>query len=391
MNTLTVKQLDAIKKAGNYHVGGGLYLKVQTTGTKSWLFRYGTGGRRSIGLGRYSDIKFKEAKEKALEQRRLLIEGVDPKLERDARQRASECKVVSFKEAAEQFIADRSPVWKSKKHGDQWKNTLSTYVFPKIGHLSCDEITIEHMESILSPIWTKKHETATRVRGRVENIIDWAKVKFKLSTSNPAALKGNLEHILPKVRKATLVKHHSALPYQKITDFIKIIVNHDVMSAKALLFCILTATRTSEVLGARWEEIDFEARTWTIPRTRMKKGKEHRVPLSDTAINILGSISENQNSGLIFYSERKSVPLSNMAMLAYLKGKKGYKSYTVHGFRSTFRDWAGETTDHRREVIEHALAHKLADQAEAAYQRGDLFQKRRALMEDWNRFLMSSV
>jgi len=391
MTNITVKQLDAITKPGNYSIGGGLYLKVQPTGTKSWLFRYGAGGQKSIGLGRYPDIRLIAAKEKAVEQRRLLIDGIDPKAHKEEKIRLQQSQIMSFKEAAEQYIADRKSTWKNKKHGEQWTNTLSTYAYPVIGHLSCDQIKIEHIEKILAPIWTMKHETASRIRGRIESVIDWARVKFKLTTANPAVLKGNLEHLLPKVIKSSRLRHHPAMPYQQVPSFVAGIHNQDVISAKALIFTILTAARTNEVLGSTWDEIDLEARTWTIPKERMKKGKEHRVPLSQAAINVLNSIPRNEHFNVIFHGAKISKPISNMAMLNFLQGKTGCEEFTVHGFRSSFRDWAGETTNHRREVIEHALAHQLADKTESAYQRGDLFTKRRFLMDDWASFVMGNI
>jgi integrase len=386
----TDKEIRALKP-GIHSIGQGLYIKVHASGTRTWFFRYGPQGRKTLGLGRYPDVTLKEARKKAQLQRGLLVEGIDPKENREKHSRAAADKVITFKEAAEQLISDRKSTWKNAKHGDQWRNTLVTYAYPVIGEVSCEKITIDHVSQILNPIWITKHETATRVRGRIESVINWARVKYKLSIANPAALKGNLEYLLPKVKKTELVEHHSAMPYQKLPEFIEGIRDSDVISAKALIFTILTASRTNEVICSTWNEFDLESRTWTIPKERMKKGKEHRVPLSQAAYEILASIERDENSNVVFHGKNKRKPISNMAMLNFLKGKPGCQDFTVHGFRSSFRDWSGETTQHQREVIEHALAHKLADQAEAAYQRGDLFRKRVNLMNDWAAYVMSRV
>ncbi len=290
---------------------------------------------------------------------------------------------MTFQKAAQIYIDTKRHGWRNAKHADQWTNTITTYANPVIGSLPCSDVTTEQVLEILKPIWTTKHETATRLRGRIESIMDWAVVSGHRTGDNPAIWKGKLAHLLPSISKRQRVKHHAAMPYAQVPALFQSIGITPVLSAKALLLCVLTATRTSETIEAKWEEFDFEKAIWTIPKERMKKGREHRLPLSDQAIEVLKSINRIEGSPWVFDSRGKGKPLSNMAMSNFLKGTLGYKEYTVHGFRSSFRDWAGETTGHSREVIEQSLAHSLADQTEAAYQRGDYLEKRRTLMNDW--------
>ena len=300
---------------------------------------------------------------------------------------------MTFELAAQQYIETKKHGWKNAKHAQQWTNTLTTYAYPVIGKCPCSEIMTEHVLDILKPIWKTKNETATRVRGRIESIMDWASVSGHRTGDNPARWKGKLEHLLPTISKRARVQHHSAMPHAQVPALIQGIFSNPVLSARALVLCVLTATRTSETIEAKWDEIDMENRLWVIPKGRMKRGIEHRVPLSDRAIAVLNSISKVEGSPWVFTGRSrkggKQQPMSNMAMLNYLQKTLGRKELTVHGFRSSFRDWAGEATDHKREVIEHALAHSLADQTEAAYQRGDYLEKRRALMADWARFCWS--
>ena len=254
------------------------------------------------------------------------------------------------------------------------------------GHLACQDVTTEHIQDILGSIWTSKHETATRVRSRLENIFDWATVAGHRTGENPARWKGRLEHLLPTISKRRRVKHHEAMPYAQVPALVKRIESYPSLSAKALLLCIYTATRTSETINATWEEFDLDAALWIIPKGRMKRQIEHRVPLSPQAIALLRSTDRRSRSEWVFDSQGKDKPISNMAMLNFLQGTLGHRTLTVHGFRSSFRDWAGETTNHSREVIEQCLAHGLADETEAAYQRGDYLEKRRVLMTDWANF-----
>lgn len=394
MGNLTTLSVRSIKDIGLHSDGGGLYLKVQPSRdsnqpNKSWIFRWGAGGRNSIGLGSLRDVSLAEARELATQNHRLIRQGIDPRTERDKAKAAAiaASNVMTFDKASELFIESQKSGWKSKKHHKQWASTLKTHASDTIGKLPCSSITTEQILSILTPIWTTSHETATRVRGRIESVLNWAAVKEGRTGDNPARWKGKLELLLPKISKRRRQKHHAAMPYSLVPNLFTATGAHPSLSAKAMLFCVLTATRTSETIEASWNEIDFENQTWTIPKERMKKEKEHKVPLSNQAIEILRSIQKIEGSDWVFNGQSRKPdekrPLSNMAMLNFLKKTLGHKDLTVHGFRSSFRDWAGETTNHTREVIEHALAHQLADRAEAAYQRGNYFEKRKLLMNDW--------
>lgn len=383
----------SIKKIGLHSDGGGLYLKVQKSKdpnqpNKSWIFRWGTDGKNQLGLGSLRHVTLAEARSLAAKNHNLTRQGIDPRIERD--QRKAEAKaansVVTFEQAYEIYIETKKDGWKNKKHAQQWTNTLKTYAKPVIGNLPCSAITTEHIKSILEPIWKTKHETASRLRQRIEKVIGWALAMGHRTGDNPALLKGNLEHFLPELDKHDLVDHYNAMPYAQVSNMFSSIGANPSLSAKALLFCVLTASRTTEAREATWDEIDFDKRLWIIPKERMKKKKEHRIPLSSQAIEILKTISKIEGSPYIFNGQsrtKKHAPLSNMAMLNYLQETLNHPEFTVHGFRSSFRDWAGETTTHTREVIEQALAHQLKDQAEAAYQRGDYMEKRKVLMSDW--------
>jgi integrase len=396
MGKLTALSIRSIKTVGLHADGGGLYLKVQASPdpsqpNKSWIFRWGAGGKNTIGLGPLRDVTLAEARDTAVEHHRLVRQGGDPRVERSKIQAAAAAAsdVMTFQRAAHIYIETKRHGWKSVMHADQWTNTITTYANPVIGTLACSDVTTELVLEILKPIWTTKNETATRLRGRIESIMDWAVVSGHRTGDNPAIWKGKLAHLLPSISKSQRVKHHPAMPYDQIPALFQAIGITPLLSAKALLLCVLTATRTSETIEAKWEEFDFDKAIWTIPKERMKKGREHRVPLSDQAIEVLKSINRNEGSPWVFDSRGKGKPLSNTAMIKYLKGTLGFKEYTVHGFRSSFRDWAGEITGHSREVIEQSLAHSLADQTEAAYQRGDYLEKRRALMADWSLYCFS--
>jgi integrase len=308
-------------------------------------------------------------------------------------------KMPSFREAAEQFIASRQAGWKSEKHSGQWGTTLTTYAYPAIGALPVDQITTDHVLAILNPIWTTKAETASRVRGRIEAVLDSAKVRGWRSGENPARWKGHLELLLPKKGKVAKVEHHAALDWREMPDFWSALGQRDGTAAAALRFAILTAARSGEVRDATWREVDLNQCLWVIPAGRMKAAREHRVPLSEAAIAVLLQArgSEQPEPDALLFPARGGSALSDMSMTALLRRmtKPGTKApwtdamgkvVTAHGFRSTFRDWAGEATHHPREVIEHALAHRLKDKAEAAYQRGDLLAKRATLMTDWGAY-----
>ncbi len=390
--------------------GGGLYLQVAARAsgskravkptpaslvTKSWCFRYrdrGTGRLREMGLGPFPDVSLEAARGKAAELRELLRAGRDPMAERVARRatlRADLAKEMTFDQAAAACNSDRRAAWRSEKHAAQWSSTLATYVSPVIGKLPVSAIDLAMVRKVLDPIWLTKNETASRVRQRIETVLAWATVSGFRKGENPARWRGHLDHLLPRPSKIQKAEHHPALPYDKVGAFMAELRPKGSTSALALEFTILTAARTREVIEAKWEEFDLERKVWVIPAARMKAGKAHTVPLSSRAMEILEAMGEVQEGAHVFLGGREGAPLSNMAMIALLK-RMGRSDITVHGFRSTFRDWAGEQTTFPREVIEHALAHQLKDRAEAAYARSTLPEKRRKLMEAWAEFCAAS-
>jgi len=373
-------------KPGLYGDGNGLYLQITIAGVKSWMFRYMLAGKaRGMGLGPVHTIGLAEARAKALDCRRLLLDGIDPldaKTAKRAEQKIADAKNVTFEECAKAYIDAHRTGWKNAKHADQWTNTLTTYAYPVFKSLPVATVDTTLVMKVLEPIWTTKTETATRVRGRIESILDWATVRGYRAGENPARLKGHLDTLLPRRSRVQTVKHHPALPYAELPKFMKALHAEDGIAALALKLLILTATRTNEVIGATWPEFKLDEGIWVIPAERMKMRKEHRVPLSTAAVELVKAQEKVKQGDYVFPGGRNKKPLSNMAMLQLLERMKR-DDITVHGFRSTFRDWAGETTHYPREVCEAALAHGIKDKAEAAYARGDLFEKRRALMQDW--------
>ena len=387
MNRLTATGVTKEDKPGYYCDGGGLYLQVSKSGSKSWIMRYTIAGKPvEMGLGSYPTFTLAEARKRATAQRKLLTDGINPletKRSDLLARRLADANVITFDKAAKAFIDANSPAWRNAKHSDQWRNTLTTYASPVIGKLPVPKIETSHIMRILSPIWTTKTETATRVRGRIEKVLDWAKVQGYRTGDNPAQWRGHLSEALPKPSKVATEDHHAALPWSEIGAFMVALKAMQGAGARAMEIIILTATRTSEVLNAKWSEIDLDAKLWTIPKERMKSFKEHRVPLSDAVIALLTVIkAASTGNGYIFPGKKKDTALSNMACLATLK-RMERTDITVHGFRSTFRDWVSETTAYPRDVAEMALAHTIEDKSEAAYRRGDLIEKRRALMSDW--------
>lgn len=361
---------------GRHGDGRGLFLYIKPSGARSWVLRYQVQGRRrDLGLGAYPDVTLAMARDRAAKARRLIAEGQDPVAQKQ------NAKLKTFKEAALELIQSKRPGWKNAKHAAQWTSTLETYAFPKVGQLQVARIETADVICTLTPIWTKKPETASRVRQRIEAVIDYAAALGIRSGDNPARWRGHLDHLLPKPTKVRAVKHHPALPHAQIGEFMTDLAERNGLAARALAFTILTAARSGETRGMTWVEVDLDARIWTIPAERMKASKEHRVPLSDAAFALLGPRRDDDT--LVFESEsRPGKLISDMSMTAVLR-RMGRTAITVHGFRSTFRDWAGETTSFPREVIEAALAHGIKDKAEAAYARTDLFDKRRDLMEAW--------
>jgi len=375
-------------KPGMHGDGGGLWLHVSGRGSRSWIFRFTSpvdGKPHEMGIGALHTVSLAEARLKALKLRQQVLEGGDPLADRQARRQASRvaaAKVVTFKECGEAYIAEFEATWRNPKHRGQWTSTLATYVYPVIGGLPVQSIDTGLVLKVIQPIWATKTETASRIRGRIEAVLDWATVHKYRTGDNPARWRGLLDKVLPEKGKLSPVAHHAALAYAEIGDFVAALRQREGIAALGLQFLILTAARTGEVIGATWSEIDLEGRLWAVPAGRMKAGREHRVPLSDAAAAILervqGESEDTQPGDRIF-------PISNMALLALL-GRMGRGDLTAHGFRSSFSDWAAERTAFPAEVREMALAHTVGDKVEAAYRRGELLQKRRQLAEAWARF-----
>jgi integrase len=373
---------------------------VGPTGGKSWLFRFMLNGiAREMGLGPVHTIGLAEARERATAARKLRLDGIDPlearraeKTRRAAEKAAEAAALVTFRKAAEGYIETNKSAWRNAKQAWQWIATLEAHVYPVIGDVPVSAVNTGHVTRILTPIWTTMAETAARVRGRIETVLDYAKVHGWRGGENPARWKGHLENVLPARSKVAKVEHPAALPWAEIGTFMAGLEKQDGMAALAFRFTILTAARTGEVIGARWSEIDMmNTAIWSIPASRMKAGVGHRVPLSDAALAVLrqaAKLRQSNADGPVFpggTGGKGAAGLSNMAMLAVLRRMKR-EDLTVHGFRSSFRDWAAETTSYQREVLEAALAHTIDSKVEAAYRRGDLFDKRRRLMDDWAAF-----
>lgn len=387
LNALTVKRTTA---PGLYADGAGLYLQVTASGARSWIFRFRwQGGRRDMGLGSLEAVPLAKARQKATEARQALADGIDPIAARDAARAAEAAELAkskTFKDAAETYIADRKSAWTNPKHAAQWESTLATYAYPEIGKLPVGEIDVGHITSILRPIWAKKPETARRLRGRIEAVLDSAKAHGWRTGDNPARWRESLKSILPAYTELATVEHHPALPYAEIGAFVAELRKQSGLASRALEFLILTATRTAETTGARWAEIDLAKAEWSIPKERMKTRKKmkgpHRVPLSPRAVELLRDLSRGKTGEFVFPGLKPGKHLSNGAFLAVLE-RMGRGDITAHGFRSTFRDWAAEQTNYPRDVAEMALAHAIGDKVEAAYRRGDLFAKRARMMADW--------
>ncbi len=417
--TVTNATLGATRKRRYLMDGGGLYLmisrrtpakggekrKAADEMTKSWCFRYrsrGTGKLIELGLGSLLDVSLANARTKAADLRTMLADGRDPKTEVDQLRTAKKVeasRAMTFDEAAEKCIKDRKDGWKNEKHGDQWVNTLATYASPIIGKLPVAAIDLALVRKVLDPIWVEKNETASRVRQRIEAVLGWATVSGYRSGENPARWKNHLDHLLPAPAKVKKQENQPALPYSRLGSFMEALRKQDGLAPVALEFAILTACRSGEVLGARVEEFDLQRKLWTIPAERMKAKKEHVVPLSPRVVDILEGRLKREKGSFVF-SDSPDEHFSDAAMLAVIRrmdgrgvkeGGEGWKDekgrrVVPHGFRSTFRDWAGECSNFPREVIEHALAHQLKDKSEAAYARGTMLAKRKTLMESWAAF-----
>lgn len=375
INKLSAVQAAKIKEPGRHSDGGGLYLFVDQHGRRRWIFMYARNGKRTeLGLGGGRDLSLAAARTEAAKFREVLAAGNDPKSER-----AKSDKIPTFGACADDYIDAMRPSWRNAKHAQQWTMTLTTYAKPIRGK-PVNEVMTQDVLEVLQGLWKRTPETAERLRGRIENVLDAAKAKGFRSDENPARWRGHLDQLLPK-RQRLSRGHHAALNYDEIPGFMSDLRSRAATAARALEFTILAAARSGEVLGARWGEIDLSKNVWTIPAERMKVGREHRVPLSARAQEILKAIQVEDPGAYVFPGPKPKKPLSGMAMSMLLRRMKS--EVTVHGFRSTFRDWASETTSFSHEVCEMALAHTIANKAEAAYRRGDLFEKRRGLMEAW--------
>lgn len=399
MGRFTALEIKRLVAPGRHGDGGGLWFQVRDAERRSWLFRYTMAGKaRSMGLGEYPLVGLAEARAAADEARRMLREGLDPIAVRDAARKRAKAAAQApasntFRECATLYIAAHEASWRNAKHRAQWHSTLAAYVHPVFGDRPVATIGTADVMQVLERLWHAKPETASRVRGRIEAVLDYAKARGWRDGENPARWRGHVSNLLPKRSKVAPVVHHAALPWGEVAGFMAVLRAHPGIASRALEFAILTAARTGEVLGARWNEIDLAAKVWTVPAARMKAGREHRVPLSASALAVLRAVAPLASApdALLFPSPTPpqkggaARALSNMAFAALLR-RMQRGTITAHGFRSTFRDWAGEATGHPREVIEHALAHRLKDKAEAAYARGDLFAKRRVLMDDWSAF-----
>jgi integrase len=381
---LTARQVETMKTPGDHADGNGLYMRVKPSGMKTWLFRYQVNGHRhAMGLGSTRLKSLAQAREKSYELALKISDGIDPIQERKVLERKTS---ITFMDAAARYIKVMRPSWKNVKHAQQWQNTLDKYCTP-IADLPVDKIDSYLVMQCLEPIWAVIPETASRIRGRMEKILDWSRVNGYREGENPARWSGHLDQSLPRKTKITTVKGHASMPYTELPQFWPVLNLLQGLGARALEFTILTACRTSEVLNAKWQEIDEPSQIWTIPAERMKAGKEHRVPLSNATLSLLNALKNQQRGDLIFPGQKRNHSLSNMTMLKVLQRLE--HAYTPHGFRSTFRTWISEKTNHVHEVAEAALAHTIGDKVVAAYQRGDLFEKRRQLMLDWTNFVNS--
>ena len=394
-------------KPGRYGDGRGLYLLVRPNDTRFWLFRYTVDGRmREMGLGpvEWSSTAaapagapmlapdgpnpartLAEARHLAGDLHRKVRMGVDPLAERDA-EKTKAGAVVTFAEVADRYIAAHEAGWRNAKHRQQWRNTIDTYATPILGKLAVTAIDTGAVMRVMEPIWREKPETASRLRGRIESVLDFATARGWRTGDNPARWRGHLDNLLPAPGKIARVQHHAALPWREIGAFMSDLGKQDGVAALALRFTILTAARTGEAVGASWSEIDLQEKVWTVPGERMKAGREHQVPLSTGAMAVLAEVAKLRTDPVpgapVFPGAKAGKPLSNMALLMLLR-RMERGDLTAHGFRSTFRDWCGEATNHQREVAEQALAHTLSNKVEAAYARGPMLEKRRRLMEDW--------
>ena len=394
MAKLTAFEVKRKVEPGRYGDGGGLWLQVRDAERRSWLFRYTLHGKaREMGLGAVADLSLAEARDAAAACRKRLRDGLDPiehrKVDRAEAKAAAQTR--TFRDVASLYVTSHAAGWRNPKHAAQWTATLTAYAYPAFGDRPVNAVDTAAVLRALEPIWRDKAETASRVRGRIQSVLDYAAAQGWRTGDNPARWRGHLSNLLPAPRSVAKVEHHPALPWGELAPFVALLAAKAGTAALALRFVILTACRTGEAIGARWQEIDARAAVWTVPAERMKAGREHRVPLSKPALAILAELRplKHKPSDFVFPGESKAGHLSNMALTVLLR-RMERTDITVHGFRSTFRDWAAEETTYPREVAEMALAHTLKDKTEAAYRRGDLFTKRAEMMREWAAFCLAA-
>jgi integrase len=402
LNLLSSTKIESVTEPGYIHDGGGLYLQVSKGGGKSWIYRYTAGGRRrEMGLGTFKKhrkdkvrVSLAIARKLAADHRSLVEQEKDPIAERDAqkaRRRLEEARGITFDQAVERFLEGNEVAWRSEKHRRQWRDSLKAYASPVIGGLPVADIDTPDVTNVLDPIWHLKPATASRVRGRIERVLDWSRVRgYRQSTINPARWRGHLKETYPATSKVRLIKHHAAVPIDDAPAVYARLKRSDSMPALAFRFLILTAARAGEVLGAKWPEIDKKGRIWAVPASRMKAGKDHRAVLSGEAIAVLDQAAKSRVDEWIFPGRRRGRPMTLPTLTRALRAAGGGKA-TVHGWRSAFKDWSSERTSFPGEVSEMALAHAIGDKVEAAYRRGELVEKRRALMEQWAVFVTTPV
>jgi integrase len=395
---LTAVKVARLKKPGRYGDGHGLYLRIaeypdrdgKLQHSKNWVFRFERdGAERWMGLGSLRDVTLAQARQLARDCKLLLVQGFDPIAARQAKRqgiRLAAARAVTFRQCAEKYIAAHRPSWRSAIHAEQWPTSLSTYVYPTIGDLSVSDIDTAMVLRCIEPIWHEVPTTAMRVRGRIEAVLDWAKARGYRDGENPARWKGHLINLLPARTKLQRGNHRPALPYAQAPAFMAELRARNEVAARALEFTILTAARSNEAIGATWGEIDLiKAKTWTVPGERMKTGRPHIVPLSDRTVEILKTLPRVRGCDYLFPGAKAKQSINRFGMLELLRSMR--PDVTVHGFRSTFRDWCGDRTNYPRDIVEAALAHRIEDQVEAAYRRGTAIEKRRLLMADWARYL----
>lgn len=386
---LSALEVGRLRSTGMHAVGGvsGLYLQVLPTGGRTWVLRTTVGGRRrDMGLGGFPDVTLAMARDKARQARQQVEQGIDPiEARRGLRSalKANTAAARTFRECSVAYIDAMAPEWRNPKHLQQWTNTLAQYADPVIGEMLVRDVQLAHVMRIIEPIWRTKTETAKRLRGRLEAVLDWATVRGYRTGDNPARWRGHLDKLLPAPNKVAKREHHEAVPIDDLAGFLAGLRAKPGLGARALEFLILTAARSGEVRGARWDEINLQKAEWLVPGERMKAGKDHRVPLSAPAVKLLQALPRIEGSDLVFPSARGRA-LSDMTLTKVMRDM-GLDA-VPHGFRSTFRDWTSERTNYPRDVAEMALAHTIGDKVEAAYRRGELFDKRRRMMSDWAAF-----